>query len=577
MDRSENLRWSARTRNMEDLLARARAGKKPLGLCVSFDCPPLIELGGRLGFDWVQINMEHTLISGLNSLVPLIRACELLGLVPIVKPSDFHPTEFRDALDAGAYGLVLPFSETAKQVQEMVEHCRFPPYGTRGYCSFQRTTWYGSNLSSGNAKDTVDFLKFQNEHTLLIPTIESVKGVENINELLTIPNMPVFHIGPNDLARAYNLNEANPDDLLYLNTIVKDISRKCHAAGKMVTIPTKMPAGGQEANLHFLNELGNDLPYASDTNMVVFSMLQALKIRDAVIAKPVETSQVATQSASVPNIETTKRVTSGNNRHAQVLSELAPHGKLRVGLLLSNPVLVNKNKDPNGGWTGVSIDIGRELARRLEVPYEAVGHQEVADLANSFGQGTWDVGFLAFAPARLTIMDFARHYMDVENTYLVPAGSKIQKLEDVDQTGVRIGVPAKGGPDLYLTTKIEQADLIRGAGGDDTVVELLSKGGVDVFAENRHLLTTAQKRLPGSRVLKDNFYEVPQSLGVPKGTTAGIAYCREFLEELKSSGFIQQAIDRHGIVGVRVAALGPAPGTAENPVAIPTNTLSCLC
>src|SRR5207249_4689757 len=123
-------------------------------------------------------------------------------------------------------------------------------------------------------------------------------------------------------------------------------------------------------------------------------------------------------------------------------SELAPTGKLRVGLILSNQVLVTK--DPQTGeLRGVTVALGKSLAKRLGVPFEPAGYPNPAALVQSFGRNEWDIAFLAFDPARARDVEFSPPYMVVDNTYLVPTGSKVQSVETADQRGVRIAVPER--------------------------------------------------------------------------------------------------------------------------------------
>ena len=245
---------------------------------------------------------------------------------------------------------------------------------------------------------------------------------------------------------------------------------------------------------------------------------------------------------------------SSPNAPAEARNALAPTGKLRVGLILANPVLVTKDA-ASGELRGVAVDLGKNLAMRLGVPFEAVGYPTVAKLVESAKANEWDVAFLAFDPARTSEMDFSSPYMEVENTYLVPANSRITNISEIDQPGIRVAVPEKSAPDLFLSRSLKNAVLVRGKGGAAAALEILSSGQADAFAENRQLLTTASAKLPGSRVLEGHFSAVQHAIAVTKGRETGIAYVRQYVEEVKASGLVQQAINRASLIGVNVAPM----------------------
>lgn len=238
---------------------------------------------------------------------------------------------------------------------------------------------------------------------------------------------------------------------------------------------------------------------------------------------------------------------------AEVRQVLAPTGKLRVGLLLGNAVLVTK--DPTSGdLKGIAVDLGRELARRVGVPFEPVGFNSVPALVNSASSNQWDVAFLAIDPARATVMDFTAPFMEVEVSYLVPAGSAIRELSDIDKPGLRVAVPAKSAPDLILSRTLKNATLVRdpnAAGAAD----LVRSGNADAFAENKQILFAAAAQLPGARVLDGRFSTVQHGVAIVKGRDTSTAYVKRFIEESKADGSVKAAIDRAALRGVVVAPL----------------------
>jgi len=237
-------------------------------------------------------------------------------------------------------------------------------------------------------------------------------------------------------------------------------------------------------------------------------------------------------------------------------SELAPTGKLRVGINYGNPVLATR--DPaSGELRGVAVDLARELGSRTGLPIELVGFESAGQMVEGLKAGAWDVAFLAVDPGRAGEIDFTAPYIEIEGTYLVPAGSPLRAVGDVDRDGVRIGVSAKSAYDLFLSRSVQRAELIR-APDPNAAFELLVAGKVDVVAGVRQPLVTNAEKLPGSRVFDGRFMAIGQALGTPKGRDVAAEYLREFIEDVKASGLVARAIEKAGIRGVSVAPSGKA-------------------
>jgi polar amino acid transport system substrate-binding protein len=230
---------------------------------------------------------------------------------------------------------------------------------------------------------------------------------------------------------------------------------------------------------------------------------------------------------------------------------LSPTGKLRVGFLLNNPV--HATKDPvSGELRGVSIDIGKEFARRIGVPYDGVGYASIPALEASAQSGQWDILVFGANSERAKLMDFSPAFMEVEVGYLVPAGSSISALSDVDKPGIRIAVTEKGAVDAYLSASLKSAILLRAPIGTDSA-ELLASGKVDTYASLKPFLFRASERMPGSRVLEGRIFAERIAIAVPKGRDVSMAYVRRFIEDVKSIGFVKESIDRAGLRGVVLA------------------------
>ena len=234
----------------------------------------------------------------------------------------------------------------------------------------------------------------------------------------------------------------------------------------------------------------------------------------------------------------------------EVRSQLAPTGTLRVGLNMSNFLLTATGAD--GKPKGVAADLGHELGKRLGVPVELVPYPNPGALGDAAKTGAWDVGFLGAEPQRAKDIDFTAAYVEIEATYLVPAGSPIKAIADVDKPGARIAISGRSAYDLYLTRELKHAELVRERGDD--VLKRFVADKLDAMAGLRPGLMKDQAKLPGSRLLEGNFTAVQQAAGTPKGRPAATQYLKAFIEEVKASGFVATLIEKNNVRGLTVAA-----------------------
>ena len=234
-----------------------------------------------------------------------------------------------------------------------------------------------------------------------------------------------------------------------------------------------------------------------------------------------------------------------------IRSEIAPTGKLRVGLNMSN-FLLTATDAATGKPKGIAADLGMELGRRLGLPVELVPFPNPGAVADAAKTGVWDVGFIGAEPQRANEIDFTAAYVEIEATYLVPPGSPIKSIADVDRPGTRIAISDRSAYDLYLSRHLKHAELIR-ARGDDVFKRFLSDK-LDAMAGLRPGLVKNQEKLPGSRILDGQFTAVQQAAGAPKGRLAGAKYLREFIEDAKASGLVAKLIEKNNVHGLTVAA-----------------------
>lgn len=232
---------------------------------------------------------------------------------------------------------------------------------------------------------------------------------------------------------------------------------------------------------------------------------------------------------------------------------LAPTGKLRVGFLSA---AIYATKDPaTGELKGVAVDLGKELARRVGVPFEPVLYPSPAAIINSAKSGELDVALMGINPERATAVDFSGPYMEVEQTYLVRADVPIARASDVDKPGIRVGVIEKAGADVVLSATVKRATLVR-AKTVPELYQLVDSGKADVIAATTAALVAAAEKRPGARVLEGRIVAEPIGMGVPKGRDpAAAVYVATFVEEAKAQGLVKSAIERAGLRGAVVAPL----------------------
>jgi polar amino acid transport system substrate-binding protein len=240
---------------------------------------------------------------------------------------------------------------------------------------------------------------------------------------------------------------------------------------------------------------------------------------------------------------------------ADVVTELAPSGKLRAAINFGNTVLAQK--DPGGGEPrGVSAELARELARRLGVSIEYVTFDAAGKVFEALQKGAWDVAFMAIDPVRSAGIEFTGPYVVIEGAYLVPAGSPLQTNEDVDRDGVRIAVASGSAYDLYLTRTIKHATLVREPSGPEALA-LFRKDRLEAAAGVKQPIVAFAKEHPDTRVIPGRFMVIEQAMGTPKGREAGVRYLRRFIEEMKSSGFVANALKKSGQLDAAVAPPSP--------------------
>ncbi len=237
---------------------------------------------------------------------------------------------------------------------------------------------------------------------------------------------------------------------------------------------------------------------------------------------------------------------------SDIVSQLAPTGTLRVAINYGNAVLAARNAQ-TGELSGTSVDLARELAKRLNVPVAFTGFPTAGKVVDEVKTGTLDLMFLAIDPLRANEISYTAAYVVIEGAYAVPNASPIRSNDEVDKKGVRMVVGKGSAYDLYLTREIKNAEIIRVANSQE-VVDTLVAQKYEVSAGVKQQQEKDLKRVPGLRLLPGRFMEINQAMGTPRGRSeAAVAYLRAFVEQMKAAGFVGDALARHRIEGAAVA------------------------
>ena len=230
-----------------------------------------------------------------------------------------------------------------------------------------------------------------------------------------------------------------------------------------------------------------------------------------------------------------------------ILSQLAPTGTLRAGINMANKLLVT-GETASGDPDGVGPEFAAMIAERLGVDINYVPFPTPGDLADAAEGGVWDTGLIGAEPSRAEKIAFTAAYVEIEATYMVPAGSPIQSIEEVDQPGIRIAVSGRSAYDLFLTRNLKHAELVR-AKGLPGATKLFVEEKLDALAGLRPPMTEDLPNLPSARILDGRFTAVQQAVGTPKANDAAAAFLSDFVEESKGNGTVAGLIDKHGVTG----------------------------
>jgi polar amino acid transport system substrate-binding protein len=234
-------------------------------------------------------------------------------------------------------------------------------------------------------------------------------------------------------------------------------------------------------------------------------------------------------------------------------SEFAPSGTLVMGVNFGN--IVHTQPDPAGGPPrGAAPELARELARRLGVPIKYVTYDIAGKMADAVKEGAWDIAFLAVDPARSETIAFSAPYLMIEGTYLVHRDSPMRRHEDFDRPGLKIAVGLKSAYDLYLSRVLKNAELVRYPTSQAAIDAFVAgKDGLGAAAGVRQPLAIAARKDPRFRVIEVAYMSIGQAVGIPRGRPQAARYLNDFVEEMKSSGFVARKLAETGNADATVA------------------------
>jgi polar amino acid transport system substrate-binding protein len=241
---------------------------------------------------------------------------------------------------------------------------------------------------------------------------------------------------------------------------------------------------------------------------------------------------------------------------------LAPTGTLRAVFLANNPAQAVRD-GASGEIRGASADLARELGKRLNVPVTIVPSANPQTVIDAVAKGEANIGFVAYAPSRTGTVEFSQTYMLVRQSFLVPEASVLKSVNDIDKQGLRISGGKGDSVTLFLARTLKAAKLVETDGTPADTRRKFDAGEIDAFAANRQRLTNMMKDMPGHRILPDNVFDVPQTIIVAKGNIRGLATVNALIDDVRQSGFLKDALEKSGIVGIDVAPVGYGYGRAE--------------
>lgn len=234
------------------------------------------------------------------------------------------------------------------------------------------------------------------------------------------------------------------------------------------------------------------------------------------------------------------------------LKQLAPHGKLRAGIVFAPAASVFFAIKDGDNVRGVTVDLATALAEELKLPLELKIFPNSGEATEAVSNGACDVAFMPQDAERAKRVDFGPAYYFIESTYLVPAGSRVRNIDEVNRPGVKI-VAIANTTTMRSARRTAPNAMVEEVPSVDLMTERALRGDGDAFALSHDSFAGLLPKLPGARVLPGNFQQTGICIAVPKGRPAALALASAFLERAKQSGVVRRALDRAGFPDAQVA------------------------
>ena len=231
----------------------------------------------------------------------------------------------------------------------------------------------------------------------------------------------------------------------------------------------------------------------------------------------------------------------------EIQTELSSNGVLRAAINMSNFLLVT-DKTKEGTPIGVSPDMAKELANKLDLQLKLIPYDTPGEIADDAENDNWDICNIGAEPQRAEKINFSAAYAEIQATYLIPPNSKLQNISEVDIAGNKIAVASRTAYGLWLERNIHNAELIQVEGVGNSFDVFLNKN-LDALAGLRPALTDDVKMIPGAKILEGQFMSVQQAIGTSNKNIKSSIYIAKFVEEMKKNGYVQKLIDKHNVNG----------------------------
>ena len=230
-----------------------------------------------------------------------------------------------------------------------------------------------------------------------------------------------------------------------------------------------------------------------------------------------------------------------------VLKQLAPKGRLRAAINLSNFLLVT-GKEANGDPQGVSPDMAKALANQLGVELELISFNRPGELADAISEDVWDIGNIANEPERAKSITFSSPYTLIESTYMVRNSLNINSIKDVDKEGIRIAVAERSAYDLWLTSNIKNAVLKRAKSINESFT-IFEDNKYEVLAGLRPKLVDDLKKTENCNILPEAFTFINQCIGSKPGNIEAETYINNFIKNSIENGFVKKLLLKYEVLG----------------------------